>query len=521
MIPVVDVFAGPGGLSEGLSAVVADGRSPGFDVVLAIEKDEYACETLRLRSFLRQFRTKRVPEDYYRAVRGELSLEKLYDRHGAHAGVANARIWKAELGSPKTSLDDVREHIDGALGKSEAWVLIGGPPCQAYSIVGRARRHGHVYRPTKDLRQRLYIEYLQILADHRPVAFVMENVKGLLSARFRRQRVFHRILEDLQVPAVALDREGRPVRGGNNPTYRVYSLVERLQFTDGDARHSIVDAERFGIPQTRHRVILLGLRDDLGPVTPRTLVAREAVASASVLDGLPAIRSGFSRREDSGAAWVQYLRSQVGRRWANAGIRKVDSEKLCRRIRGVLRQIESPPHGRGAEFIAAEAPTRYAVDWFYDPRLHGVCNHTSRIHMDKDLCRYLYAACYAQEHGVSPRLQKFPTDLLPDHASVAKALEEGANFSDRFRVQVWDRPATTITSHITKDGHYYIHPDPRQCRSLTVREAARLQTFPDNYILAGSRTSQYVQVGNAVPPLLARQIGEIVLEALRQAGVTG
>lgn len=140
--------------------------------------------------------------------------------------------------------------------------------------------------------------------------------------------------------------------------------------------------------------------------------------------------------------------------------------------------------------------------------------------MSKDLCRYVYAACFAQVHGRSPALQHFPTDLLPDHASVDSALAEGGNFSDRFRVQLADRPCTTIVSHIHKDGHYYIHPDPMQCRSLTVREAARLQAFPDNYFFCGPRTAQYIQVGNAVPPLLAKQIGGIVLDALEQAGMT-
>jgi DNA (cytosine-5)-methyltransferase 1 len=133
--------------------------------------------------------------------------------------------------------------------------------------------------------------------------------------------------------------------------------------------------------------------------------------------------------------------------------------------------------------------------------------------MPKDLARYLFASAYGQQYGTSPRLWDFPPDLLPDHANVERAIDERL-FSDRFRVQLAGDASTTITSHISKDGHYFIHFDPVQCRSLTVREAATLQTFPSDYFFCGPRTSQYVQVGNAVPPELARKIAAIVAKAL-------
>jgi DNA (cytosine-5)-methyltransferase 1 len=153
-------------------------------------------------------------------------------------------------------------------------------------------------------------------------------------------------------------------------------------------------------------------------------------------------------------------------------------------------------------------------DWYHDPKLNGVINHETRGHMGSDLHRYHFMASHAGSKEASLKLEDLPETLLPAHKNVQEAISSKSLFNDRFRVQLKDRPATTITSHISKDGHYFIHYDPKQCRSMTVREAARIQTFPDNYKFEGPRTSQYIQVGNAVPPLLAKQIADIVYNLL-------
>lgn len=514
MIPVVDIFAGPGGLGEGFSAA---GRSDGqrrFSIKLSIEKERSAHETLLLRSFFRQFDPPTVPEDYYELVRGMIDIETLFSRFPEESEKARSEAWRATLG--ETPWPEVSDRIALALQGAENWLLIGGPPCQAYSVAGRSRSRGiKDYVPEKDHRHYLYREYLKIIASHWPTIFVMENVKGLLSATLLGNQIFHRILEDLEEPSKAVNGAW-PDAGGRAHKYRLWSLVEHRMFGDFTPGQYLVKAEQFGIPQARHRVIILGVRDDVG-VVPRLLQESDPVPVAKVISGLPPLRSGLSDGDDNGELWRDRLREALGRRWL-AGARNVGGDDVHALLVDALRKVKEPPNGRGGEFIACNPAIDYAPEWFLDPRLEGACNHSSRSHIKKDLYRYVYAACYAAVHRRSPKLSEFPRDLLPAHENVEKALKNGGLFGDRFRVQVSDRPATTITSHISKDGHYYIHPDPFQCRSLTVREAARLQTFPDNYFFTGPRTSQYVQVGNAVPPLLANQIAERVYDVMERAG---
>lgn len=519
MIRVVDLFAGPGGLGEGFSLFVNKKKDKPFDIVLSIEKEKHAFETLKLRTFFRQFPGE-APRDYYNYLRGQIDIHTLYNAHQDALSGAEQKCWHKEIGSDEDAVADVRRRIRRALDGRRLGVLIGGPPCQAYSLAGRSRNAGNPnYVPEDDRRQKLYIEYLQVVSDNEPAVFIMENVKGLLSATLNEKNIFSRMVEDLQNPAIALARENRKTVSSRPPRYRIYSLTDGQLLHDGNVRSAVVRAENHGVPQSRHRVILLGIRDDLDVYDPPPLTRRPKVVLRKIIGELPRIRSALSD-EDSDVNWRNALKSQIDSNWIKGKAGRLDQNEFGEFMSGLIDRISCPNLGRGREFIELDAVPEYEPDWYSDVRMRGVTHHVSRSHMKTDLWRYFYAACYARFNKTSPTLSDLPDELLPKHANVRKAIRSGGNFSDRFRVQLWDRPATTVVSHISKDGHYYIHPDPLQCRSLTVREAARVQTFPDNYFFMGNRTAQYTQVGNAVPPFLAYQIADVVNEILLQAGIT-
>jgi len=529
-IPVIDLFSGPGGLSEGfsqhgkqdwsecLSPTIQEGvhrrSSPDaartrFNIRLSVEKDEWAHRTLELRAFFRSFGG-RPPRAFYKHLRGELDRSALFDRFARNAESARHETLHAELGVIDEAVLDGR--IREALGRADEWVLIGGPPCQAYSIVGRSRRKSiTAYDAAKDNRHFLYQEYLRIVAVHRPPVFVMENVKGILSARVGGERIFERIIGDLSEPVRAANLNGDP-----RLRYRLFAMAEAESsglFEVDEPVDYVIRMEEHGIPQARHRVILLGVREDAGVVVPGVIPRRRPVSACRVLGGLPVLRSGLSREADSDEAWVRTVTALADARWVDAPGGE-DERKTAKVVRSMARRVTKTKAGRGQAFTPCEVGIKYAAPWYLDPDLGGVVNHEARTHIASDLHRYFFAACFAEALERSPRLGSFPPGLLPLHRTAAIAAIEGGNFNDRFRVQLRHAPATTVTSHIRKDGHYYIHYDPLQCRSLTVREAARLQTFPDNYLFCGNRTEQYHQVGNAVPPLLAVQIAEVVADLL-------
>lgn len=500
---IIDLFAGPGGLGEGFSAFAGpDGHRP-FHISMSVEKEPSAHRTLQGRAFFRQF-GEEVPVEYYDFLKGVIDRDTLYQRYPEQATTAIEET----LCRPRALGDEGDDRVIHARMRklkrqsTNPWIVIGGPPCQAYSLVGRARNRGvSGYKAENDHRHFLYEEYLMALDIMKPAVFVMENVKGLLSSTVAGERIFDRIREDLANPGKALGKK----RGKR---YRLYSLVPGMEHVDlyGEADVDwLIRCERFGVPQARHRVILVGVRDDI-QVEPESLrPTGSTVLSSNVLHDLPRIRSGLSREADSPSAWH------------NAVIDAAEHvSQVLKGSKGLMREIGSRAGKiitRGAHF--SRYPRKFAGgdtlgEWLRDERLGGFVNHQSRGHAKRDLARYLYCSTYASLHeGSSPRLNQFPVTLAPNH----KNWRTG-KFADRFKVQSGNRPSSTVTSHISKDGHYYIHYDPVQCRSLTVREAARLQTFPDNYFFEGNRTQQYVQVGNAVPPWLAKQIAKVVYQLL-------
>lgn len=502
---IVDLFAGPGGLAEGFSSVRSEGGSRPFRVALSVEKEPSAFQTLRLRSFLRQF-PNGFPTEYYRFLNNNMPEPKWGELYPEEWEAACDETVMLELGS-REAIAEIDARLEQIVKSHRGNVLlIGGPPCQAYSLAGRARNRGtEGYDAGKDKRHFLYKEYIRILKKLMPAAFVMENVKGLLSSYVDGQRIFDQVLDDLSA-----------VGGG---AYRLIPLTPRSGqlhvpgFGHPPAFDFVVRAEDHGVPQSRHRVIILGVRADIAArlddteISAAMLPESEApVTVQDVLKGMPKLRSGLSTGDDGEEIW-QSQAYRIMRRVSKTAIGMSEEEKERFRTKGeeiaAALQAASRVYKRmGGSYAEVSTSCPDCLrHWLHDKNLTRFPNNETRGHMLADLGRYFYAALYGGVMGVSPKARNFPSGLAPDHRNW-----KTGKFADRFRVQLWKLPATTITSHIAKDGHYFIHPDPAQCRSLTVREAARLQTFPDNYFFKGNRTQQFIQVGNAVPPFLARKI---------------
>jgi len=442
---VVDLFAGCGGLSEGF-------RQAEFEVVSHVEMDQWACETLKTRSIYYHLKKLKKESVYNKFLKNEINREDILNKYPEIKEIMSHTIIQSEFGKEKFDL--ILKKVDAARKFHNATrfhVVIGGPPCQPYSIVGRARDPN---RMQLDNRHFLYKHYLKIIENLQPDFFVFENVPGLISAKVNGSGMFVQILNDFK------------------------SLSPRYEIAPGFDEYSkkpqeyIVDSSKYGIPQRRKRIILIGYR--------KTLILRNRDIKNIFCMILNAKRPRYG-----GATITDAI--------------------------GDLPQLKP---GGGSDYWWGEY-THNSLTPFQEKMREGspgILNHRARTHMDSDLERYKFFIEYHLNSNRNATL----IDLMRERPNLIPAHNHLDKFINRFRVQWWNQPSSTIMAHICRDGHYYIHPDIHQCRSFTVREAARCQSFPDNFKFEGPRTEQFKQVGNAVPPELARIIANQTFKELKK-----
>ena len=444
----IDLFAGGGGLSEGF-------KQAGFDIIAQVEMDSWACETLRTRQMYHGLKARGKGYLYRRYLRHEVRREDILDQFSDFSESISHRVIQATLGEDGT--EPVLQKIEASRryhGAPQFHVLLGGPPCQPYSLAGRSR---DPFRMENDERHYLYRHYLEILESLQPDFFLYENVPGLFTARAEGKEIFARILNDFS---------------SLTPRYEITPPLEQVL---EEPCSYILNSADFHIPQTRKRLILIGYRKSLERKNP---------AIKNIFKGLQKLA----------------LKNRGGGRLT---------------VKDAIGDLPALKPGEGNDGWSGSYSSNTSLKP-YQIRMRkgspGILNHAARTHMQTDLERYRFFIEHHRNGNGAARLNDLMEerpDLVPNHRHLDK-------FLDRFKVQWWDYPSSTITAHICKDGHYYIHPDINQCRSFTVREAARCQSFPDNYKFEGPRTEQFRQVGNAVPPILARTIARAILRELRK-----
>ena len=406
----LDLFAGGGGLSEGFVQA-------GFEPVAHVERGRAQCYTLRTRRAYHWLKQHNQLETYADYLKGNISRSALY---GSVPERIMASIINAEIG--EETLSRICRDIDELLQGTSLDLIIGGPPCQAYSIVGRSRDQ---LRMKGDARNYMYRYYASFLKRYQPTFFVFENVTGLLSAK---------------------DSDG---------TLHLHAMQALFSRCGYETEFRTLSASSYGVLQNRRRVFLVGRRGKRAGFYPEPEMWQNDFKVREVFSGLPELKAGTG---SPGPTSLRPCKSE----W----LRKAD-------IRD-----ESMP-----------------VTW-----------HQARPHSFQDLKIYRRTV---ELWNTERRRLKY--DDLPDEL---KTHRNRTAFIDRFKVVAADLAySQTVVAHIAKDGHYYIHPDIYQNRSLTPREAARLQTFPDNYYFESirgipARTPTFSQIGEAVPVLLARRIAE-------------
>lgn len=402
---IIDLFAGAGGLSEGFCQA-------GFVPIAHVEMDKDACNTLRTRCCYHYLRSKGQLELYYKYIKGEISRQTLYTSVPAKIidAVINVEISNETI---DCTFEKIRELAKGR----PVDLIIGGPPCQAYSLLGRHRKEME-----DDPRTLLYLQYGRFLEEFNPKGFVFENVPGLLSAK----------------------------KGEHFKNLQVY--FKELGY---NVHFQMLNAADYGVLQNRKRIILVGWKNEKDHGFPNISTCRSEAIVNDILSDLPILKAGDIKN-------VALYNGQINSYLEESGIRS--NEDMF-----VTQNISRPVNENDASI--------------YD---------------------------YAIKTWNNKRIRVKYTDL-PQKVRTQKNED---SFLDRFKVVDGNGLSHTIVAHLAKDGHYYIHPCLELCRSISVREAARMQSFPDNFYFEGSRSAMFKQIGNAVPVLMAKKIAESIKDLL-------
>ena len=410
----IDLFAGAGGLSEGF-------MQAGFSPVAHVEMNAFAAQTLETRTAYFYLKAQGKLDIYYEYIKGNLSRKDFLEQIPEEL----LKSVFCETMSDDT-LPGLFEKIDLILsskGIDKVDVIIGGPPCQAYSLVGRAQS-SHMGTPmAEDPRNDLYKLYAKFLQKYQPKMFVFENVMGIKSAN------------------------------GGATWAKVQAALREVGY---EIQYNEQNSKDFGVLQNRRRMIIVGWLKSSGLAYPKFEKKTATAVVNDILRDLPPLHPG----DKADAYHTDKLSSYL----EENGIRTKDDV---------------------------------------------LTHHVARTNKPRDI--EIYKKTIELWNDGHKRLNY---NDLPDELKTHK---NRSSFLDRFKVVEGDETCChTMLAHISKDGHYFIHPDIEQHRSITVREAARIQSFPDSYFFEGPRTAQFTQIGNAVPPLMAKGIAEGILHELNR-----
>lgn len=399
----IDLFAGAGGLSEGFIR-------EGFFPLAHVEMDKSACDTLTTRLAFHYLSKNNNLDSYYAYLKKQITREQLWN---LIPDTLISSVINVELSARNN--DNIFLTVDKQLNSKKADLIIGGPPCQAYSLVGRSR---DPKRMRWDRRNYLFRYYAEFLNRYKPKFFVFENVLGLLSARY---------------------------------SHYMNSMLKLFSDFGYSIDYKVLNASDYGVLQNRKRVILIGRKG----------------------------KSKFDFPQVQG----------IDNPW------KISKDLF----------FDLPPlkPGQSMEIVSYQKKNKEYLEEFEIRNGNNfTTQHITRNHNDRDLEIYSIAI----EKWLKER-RRIKYNELPQRLLTHKKTDI---FLDRFKVIDPTGHSHTIMAHLSKDGHYYIYPDLKQVRSISVREAARIQSFPDDYFFEGGRTESYKQIGNAVPPLMAQAIAKTI-----------